>query len=65
MKKLRNHSLLKEQKNSPEATNNERDLCNLIDTESRGDSEGIKGEYEGIKSRYIEMQIILQRNKKK
>ena len=33
MKKLRNHSQLKEQDNSPEAANNETDLCNLIDTE--------------------------------
>ena len=33
MKKLRNYSQLKEEKNSPEAANNEMDLCNLIDTE--------------------------------
>ena len=33
MKKLRNHSQLKEQENSPEAANNETDLCSLIDTE--------------------------------
>ena len=33
MKKLRNHSQLKEQVNSPEAANNETDLCRLIDTE--------------------------------
>ena len=32
MKKLRNHSQVKEQ-NSPETTKNETDLCNLIDTE--------------------------------
>ena len=32
MKKLRNHSQLKEQKNSPEAVNNEADLCRLLDT---------------------------------
>ena len=31
-KKLRNHSQLKEQ-NSPEAANNETDLCSLTDTE--------------------------------
>ena len=30
MKKLRNHSQLKEQENSPEAANNETDLCSLI-----------------------------------
>ena len=29
MKKLRNHSQLKEQENSPEEANNERDLCSL------------------------------------
>ena len=33
MKKLRDHSQLKEQDNSPEGANNEIDLCNLIDTE--------------------------------
>ena len=33
MKKLRNHSQLKEQEDSPEAANNEKDLFRLIDTE--------------------------------
>ena len=33
MKKLGKHSQLKEQENSPEATNNETDLCNVTDTE--------------------------------
>ena len=33
MKKLRNHSQLKEQENSPEAANNETDLWILRDTE--------------------------------
>ena len=33
MRKLRNHSQLKEQENSPKALNNEADLCSLIDTE--------------------------------
>ena len=33
MKKHKNHSQLKEQKNSLEGANNETDLCNLIDTE--------------------------------
>uniref|UniRef100_A0A8D2AAZ4 L1 transposable element RRM domain-containing protein n=1 Tax=Sus scrofa TaxID=9823 RepID=A0A8D2AAZ4_PIG len=33
MKKLRNYSHLKEQENSPEARNNETDLCSLTDTE--------------------------------
>ena len=33
MKKLRNHSQFKEQENSPEAANNETDLCSLTDTE--------------------------------
>ena len=33
MKKLRKHSQLKEQENSPEAANKETDLCSLIDTE--------------------------------
>ena len=32
MKKLRNHSQLKEEENSPEGGNNETDLCTLIDT---------------------------------
>ena len=30
---LKNHSQLKEQENSPEAANNETDLCSLTDTE--------------------------------
>ena len=33
IKKLRNHSQLKEQENSPEAANNETDLCRLTDIE--------------------------------
>ena len=33
MKKLKNHSQLKEQENSPEEANNEIDLCSLTDTE--------------------------------
>ena len=33
MKTLRNHSQLKEQENSPEAANNETDLCRLTDIE--------------------------------
>ena len=33
MKKLRNHSQLKEQENSPEAASNETDLCSLTDIE--------------------------------
>ena len=33
MKKLRNHSQLKEQENSPEEANNETDLCSLTDSE--------------------------------
>ena len=55
IKKLRNHSQLKEQENSPETANNETDLCSLIDKVQKGDSEnteGIKGECEGIKRRY-------------
>ena len=52
-KKLRSHSQLKEQRNSPEAANNETDLCSLTDIEfKKGDdenTEGIKAEYQGIK----------------
>ena len=33
MKKLRKHSQLKEQENSPEVANSGTDLCSLIDTE--------------------------------
>ena len=33
MKKLRNHSQLKEQENSPKTDNNETDLCSLTDIE--------------------------------
>ena len=36
MKKLRNHSQLKEQ-NSPEEANNEKDVCSLRDTEFKRD----------------------------
>ena len=32
MKKLRNHSQLKEQENSPEGANSEADFCSLTDT---------------------------------
>ena len=32
MKKLRNHSKLKEQENSPEGADNETNLCGLTDT---------------------------------
>ena len=44
------HSQLKEQNNSHEAANNETDLCSLRDTEFKINPEGIKGEYERIKS---------------
>ena len=33
MKKLRNHSQLKQQNNSPKAMNNETDVCSLTDFE--------------------------------
>ena len=52
MKMLRNHSQLKEQKNSPEGANNETDLCSLTDTEFKKETVRIKSEYEGIKSGY-------------
>ena len=56
MKMLRNHSQLKEKENSPEAANNETDLCSLIDTEFKREivknTEGIKGKYIVIKSGY-------------
>ena len=47
MKKLMNHSQLKEH-NSHEAANSETDLCSLTDTVQKGGSEsteGIKAEY--------------------
>jgi len=37
MKKLRNHSQLKEQENSPEGENNETDFYSLTDTEFKKD----------------------------
>ena len=37
MKKLKNHSQLKEQPNSPEAVNNETHPCSLIDSEFKGE----------------------------
>ena len=59
MKKLMNHSQLKEQENSHEAANNEINLFSLIGAEwkkkKKGDrvyTEGIKAIYEVIKSRY-------------
>ena len=50
MKKVRKNYLLKKQVNSPEGANNETDLCSLRDTEFKINPEGIKGEYERIKS---------------
>ena len=54
MKKLKNHSQLKEQENSPKRANNEKDLCSLTHTKFKKEdsehTEGIKREYEGIKS---------------
>ena len=47
MKKLRNHPQLNQQ-NSPEAVNDETDLCSLTDLEFKRDSENT----EGIKRRY-------------
>ena len=38
MKKLRNHSQLKEQETSPKAVNNETDLCSLIDIEFKSET---------------------------
>ena len=50
MKKLRNHSQLKQKENSPKVVNNETDPCSLKDIEfQKGDSEnteGIKRGYE-------------------
>ena len=37
MKKLRNHSQLKEHEKSPEPSNNEMDLCSLKDTQFKRD----------------------------
>ena len=37
MKKLKNHSQLKEQENSPEVPNDEKDLCSLRDIEFKRD----------------------------
>ena len=55
MKKLRNYIQLKEEENSPDAESNETDLCSLIALSSKENSEnteGIKAEYQGIKSGY-------------
>ena len=50
MKKLRNHSQLKQQENSPKSINNETDLCSLTDFEFKREvlknTEGIKKGYE-------------------
>ena len=43
MKKHRNNSQLKAQENSPEAENNETDLCSLIDTKFKSKSENTEG----------------------
>ena len=37
MKKLKNHFQVKEQENSPEVPNDEKDLCSLRDTEFKRD----------------------------
>ena len=55
MKKLGNHSHLKEQENSPEAANNKQTLHSnrhLVQKEDSENTEGIKRENEGIKSGY-------------
>ena len=64
MKKLRNHSQLKQQENSPKAVNNETDLCSLTDVEFKrkivkilkelrddmnGDADTLRKELENIK----------------
>ena len=45
MKKLRNHSQLKEQENSPEAANNETGPCSLRDTEFKREVVKIQKEF--------------------
>ena len=49
MKKIKNHSQLKEQENSPEGANNEINLYSLTDTKFKKgheNTEGIKSGYE-------------------
>ena len=41
MKKLRNHSQLKEQENSPEGANTETDLCNLRNAKFKKEIVGV------------------------
>ena len=44
MKTLRNHSQLKEQKNSPEGANNKTDLCSLTDNKFKKETVKIRKE---------------------
>ena len=66
MKKLRNHSQLKEQKNSPKAVNNETDLCSLIDTDFKMETVKILNELrlntKELREDTTVMQIPLERN---
>ena len=47
MKKLRNHSQLKQQENSPKAVNNETDLCSLTDIKFKRETVKILKELRG------------------
>ena len=66
MKKLRNHSQLKEQENSHKAANNETDLCSLTDTEFKRETVKILKELRlNIKELRVNMNsnaIPLERN---
>ena len=55
MKKLRNHSQLKQQENSPKAVNNEIDLCSLTDIEFKMEALKILKELRGYEEIKREM----------
>ena len=59
MKKLRNHSQLKEQEISPEVANNERDLCSLIDIEFKMEIMKIRKE---LRMNINELRVEIKRN---
>ena len=67
MKKVRNHSHLKGQEDSPEGANNEMDLCSLLraDTNSNADHfrkelENVRRSQDKLENSFAEMQAELK-----
>ena len=66
MKKVRNHSHLKGQEDSPEGANNEMDLCSLLRADTNSNADHFRKELENIRSQetlensFAEIQIELR-----